>query len=199
METNAMPKKISIPNAEEFVQLYIEHNNDELMEMLGLTRSQLRYRVERLGLNKNPNIVRKCKVKSYKGPDHETLRKLAKNHNAIEIAEMYGAAPVTVRTWFKEAGIVKRGRFKPDHALFSTHTPSEIAKMYDVSVSSVSRYRKKHNLPLVERRGKLPESAVFNQLLKAHSILEIAQMYDVSTVAVENRIKKELKKTDQAE
>jgi transposase len=185
-----LPKMNGFPSKEEFTKLYVEYNNEELMEILGVTKSQLRYRVERLGLNKNPNIKRKGRTKNYKGPTREKIKELAANYTAKEIASMYGVAHVTAQSWCSDAGVVKKRRFEPEQSLFFTHTLREIAEIYDVDVAIVHRYRKKHNLPSLKKyMHKLPEdNNILLELLQSHTKLEIAQMYDVSTAAIDSRL-----------
>lgn len=155
-------KKVIFPNNEEFIKLYVEYSNTELMEMLGVTTSQLRYHVEKMGLNKNPEICRKYGTGWQKHlaerPDKARLLELTKIHNSEEIAEMYGVAKSTVDIWVSQANINRRQRFFPDETLFSTHTAPEIAAIYGVSVDAVYAYRRKHGIPYVNKRNKSERS-----------------------------------------
>lgn len=186
----ARPRKVSFPSDEEFTNLYKTCSNDEIMSLLGITKTQLRYHVEQLGVNKDKNVVRENnnRKKSVK-PSDEILRELAKKHTADEIGEIYGVSRHTVYLWFKVAGITKREAFAPDNDLFSKYTTSEIAEMYNVWPSTVCRYRQKHGLPMVKAR-RLPEDEELLILLQKHSPLEIAIMYDVSTAAISSRLKR---------
>ena len=177
------------PNDKEFIKLYIECSNAELMKMLNVTRAQLRYHVEQLGLNIDPAIVRiyGAGKKSTK-PGKEKLQELAEQFTAKDIAKIYGVTVNTVYAWYQRAGINILKKFMPDDSLFYTHSTSELTQKYNVSASAVCRYRRKHKLPSINKTKKLPEDNELLQLLQEYSPLEVAMRYDVSTAAITRRL-----------
>jgi DNA-binding CsgD family transcriptional regulator len=180
-------------------ELYPDHNNKEIAQMLGFTAFAVDSKAHNMGLYKSREHLKKIGRGVWTAEQDAQLRELYPDHTNEEIAQMLGFSVITVKNKAFIMGLHKSDVWSAEdiaqlRELYPDHYNEEVAQMLGFSVSTVKSkaysmglHKSREHVLKINRKWTAEQDAQLRELYPDHTNEEIAQMLGFTTFAVNGR------------